>query len=149
MRSILSVLLVICVLASVAYGMGKKEEGTPVQFEVVDSSERGGTSEELFLIAKAEKDFKYIWDLTHRQIEPKPEMPSIDFGEYVVACIMMGERSTSGYSVDVSDVVAYKDSVVVGYTYDESGGMLTVMSYPYEIIKFPKTSNKIVFKKRQ
>ena len=148
MHSITLTIMLFFILIPSIYGMGGKENSTPLEFEVIEESEQGGTSEELFLTAHTEDEFKYIWDLTHQHIEPKPEMPEVNFDEYTVVCIMMGERPSNDYSVDVSEVVAYEDSVIVGYSYDEIGGMLTIMAYPYEIVKFPKTTKRIVFKYR-
>ena len=127
-RKIFPLILVIFSTPMILCAVGSREEGQPVHFEVIESSTQGGSSEQVNLIAKTEEDFKYIWDLTHRHIEPKPPMPSIAFGENIIACIMMGERNSSGYSVDVNRVIAYEASVVIDVLYNESGGMLTVMT---------------------
>ncbi len=147
MRKVILLTILFVTVPLLVSGMGKKEEGQPLTFEVLESSAQGGTSEPMNLIAKTEDDFKYIWDLTHRAVEPKPEMPEVDFNRDMVGCVMMGEKTSSGYSVDVTNIVEYQDSVVIYTAFDETGGMLAVMTYPYEIVKFPKTSKKVVFQK--
>ncbi|MCP4632238.1 MAG: protease complex subunit PrcB family protein, partial [candidate division Zixibacteria bacterium] len=125
MRKVLITLIIVFLIPVISFSAGKKNEGTPVEFEVIEASHQGGLAENSNLIAKKEADFAYIWDLTHRTIEPKPSMPSVDFGKFMVAAVMMGERNSSGYSVDISNITAYDDSVVVSVFYNEEGGMLT------------------------
>ncbi len=145
MKKAFSVSIILLLASMMFLSMGKREKGEPVKFEILDSSTQGGGSEQMNLVMKTDKDFRYIWDLTHRSIEPKPPLPDIDFNKEIAACVMMGQRNSSGYSVKVGNITAFADSVVINVLYDESGGMLTVMTYPYEIIKFPKTEKKIVF----
>jgi len=135
------------IFPAVLMAMGNKSNSKPIAFEVIESGTQGGTSEEMNLIAKTEADFKYIWDLTHRSIEPKLPQPPVDFSKEIVACVMMGERTSSGYKVEARSIIEKKDSIIIDIFYNESGGMLTVMTYPYQIIKFPKTIKKIVFNK--
>ena len=125
---------------------GGRPSGRPVSFTVVESSVQGGSSERQNLLAATEMEFKEIWDQTHRYVEPKPAMPKVDFKKEMIACVMMGERTSSGYSIQVDNVTAYEDSVVIDVSLDETGGMLTVMTYPYQIVKFPTTAKKIIFK---
>jgi hypothetical protein len=145
MNRIIVLLILISFVPGILMAMGKKEQGKPVEFEVVESSMQGGMSEQTNLLAKTQDDFKYVWDLTHRYLEPEPDIPKIDFSKYMIACVMMGERTSSGYSVEVTDVTAYDDSVVVDVKYNETGGMLTVMTYPYQMIKMPRTNKKVIF----
>lgn len=77
-----------------------------------------------------------------------PSAPQIDFDRRHAIVLLLGERSTGGYAVRVSEVVerASRVEVVVEVQRPQPGDMVTqAITSPYFIATLPATSKEIVF----
>ena len=97
-----------------------------------------------------------VWQLHTYNAEPPPPIPQVDFSRYSIVAVFAGEKSTSGYSVEI---VKAKNSgsqtkeqqaiaVTIGHRQPKAGDFVTeALTYPYHIIRMPKVNgNKVVFK---
>jgi hypothetical protein len=82
-----------------------------------------------------------INNVTDRFIET-----DIDFSAYQVIAIIDEVKGTGGWTVDITDITEYSDSIVVTIQNIKTGSFTSVMTQPYHIVKIPASDKEIVFK---
>ncbi len=72
---------------------------------------------------------------------------SPDFSKEIIVAVFQGQRTSGGYSIEITDIVNKKDNVVVCAQVDEpSGGIATMcITYPAHFVACPKVEKSIVF----
>jgi len=76
--------------------------------------------------------------------------PVVDFKKQMVVGIFIGDRGSSGFSVEITDIKEVGKETIVSYreTHPSSGRMqLRVMTQPYPLRAIPRTNRPIRFKK--
>ncbi|MDR2805320.1 MAG: protease complex subunit PrcB family protein [Dysgonamonadaceae bacterium] len=71
----------------------------------------------------------------------------VDFSTYQVIAIFDEIRSSGGWSIDITGIVEYSDSIVVNVSNLKTGGIASVLTQPYHIVRIPASDKKIVFQK--
>lgn len=137
--------LSVTILASVAFGFAKKKPPVAIEFTTIESGTLSGVTEPMDLVVKGESEWEYLWDLTHRNLVPKPERPEIDFKKEMVLATLMGERNSSGYRIEIGEVALEEGIIKVKVSNFETPGNLTIMTQPYHIVKIPRYPYKIEF----
>ena len=77
-------------------------------------------------------------------------VPVIDFNSDMVIAVHLGTRPSSGYSANITQIVSGSGRFTVNYDEVVAGlgcGVLTVITYPFHIIKMAKTVNVPIFLK--
>jgi len=141
----LVVLLSVTMVTAFAFGFAKKKPPVVIEFTTIESGALSGVTEPMDLVVKGESEWEYLWDLTHRHLVPKPDLPKIDFGKEMVLATLMGERTSSGYKIEICGVTLEKGIIEVKVKNHQTPGNLTLMTQPYHIIKIPKYPYKIEF----
>ena len=79
-----------------------------------------------------------------------PPLPAVDFSSEMVILVAAGERPTSGYCITVEaaagDDRAARVSVLLSTPLP--GGVLTVITQPFEIVRIPRR-DEVTFEERQ
>ena len=75
------------------------------------------------------------------------EVPQIDFSQYVLVGIFLGARPNSGYGVEITNIERVNDQILIRFVeyLDRRKSTLTVIVYPYNLIRIPKISRNIIF----
>jgi len=133
------------IVAASAFGFAKKKPPVVIEFTTIESGELSGVTEPMDLVVKGESEWDYLWDLTHRHLVPKPGLPKIDFEKEMVLETLMGERTSSGYKIEICGVTLEKGIIEVKVKNHETPGNLTLMTQPYHIVTIPKYPYKIEF----
>jgi hypothetical protein len=69
----------------------------------------------------------------------------IDFSKYQIIAVFDEIRPNGGWTIDITDITEYTDSIVVSYTNLEIGNGTKVITQPFYIVKIPKSNKMIVF----
>ncbi len=69
----------------------------------------------------------------------------IDFEKYQVIAVIDEIRNYGGYSIDITKITQTNNSISVKVEQLNSGGLTTVITQPYHIVKIPKSNKKVVF----
>ncbi|MHA2135473.1 MAG: protease complex subunit PrcB family protein [Candidatus Thorarchaeota archaeon] len=111
---------------------------TEVFFEVIDPG--GGYDYEArdnFAIRDAET-WESLWLDLYSGHSPIPEVPVVDFTSEMLIAVFQGERSSGGYSTNITQInmtiayyIVYVDEIHPG----ENCVTISVMTYPYCIVK--------------
>lgn len=70
---------------------------------------------------------------------------NIDFTKYQVIAVFDQVRNYGGYSIDITKITETRNRIIVKVEQLKPGGIATVITQPYHIIKMPKSDKKIVF----
>lgn len=112
--------------------------GTEVSFEVIDPG--GGYNYEQranFTITDA-AIWESLWLELYSGHIPIPEVPTVNFTSAMLIAVFQGERGSSGYSTNITRIVMTEAYYVVYVDETHPGEgcvLLTVMTYPYQIVK--------------
>jgi hypothetical protein len=69
----------------------------------------------------------------------------IDFSAYQVIAIFDEIHGNGGWSIDITGIVEYSDKIIVSVTHLETGGLTSVFTQPYHIVRIPVSAKEIVF----
>lgn len=123
---------------------------TRLTIKEVEKQKKGSTGESgaiakqdiIFGDAKAWRDFwrKYSRD----------EVENVDFTKYTVAGVFLGEKPSSGYSVEIKKILYDSERKVIQIKAEEqtpsaSMGQLTVLTYPSDLVMFLTRPGTIEF----
>ncbi|TPG36337.1 protease complex subunit PrcB family protein [Flavobacterium pectinovorum] len=71
---------------------------------------------------------------------------TVDFTKYQMIAVIDDVYNYGGYSIDITKIIETNSSIFVKVEYLKPGGINTVITQPYHIVKIPKTNKKVVFK---
>jgi len=70
---------------------------------------------------------------------------NIDFSLYQVIFVIDEIKGNGGWSIDVTDITEYSDSIVVTVSNLKTGNVSDVITQPFEVVKIPVTYKPIIF----
>lgn len=124
----------------------------PVEFTTLSQGDLKGNGEEGIvkskLIVSDNTSFGVLLSKINAVNDEISPAPAIDFNESVVLAVFDDIKSHGGYSIDITKVSEHEDRLVVEIERLNEGGMLTVITQPYHIVKIPKSTKPIIFKEK-
>lgn len=163
-----NILLIILCLSII--GCNPKQESTPdkpqnnetqtdnntqqekkVEFTTISQGANSGHNEKKDYVITNEDEWKKLWAQVHANVEPKPELPKVDFEKETVLAVFKGQQTSGGHSISITDVMKKGDvcSTQVKEVSPDPGGMMSMgFSQPYHIVKVPKMEAKVSFKRK-
>lgn len=72
----------------------------------IESGQYGNIVDGTQAVYRSEGEFASFWADLHANQSTTPDVPSVDFESQIVVAIVLGERETGGYSVDIDQVMA-------------------------------------------
>ena len=70
---------------------------------------------------------------------------TIDFNKFQIIAVFDNIKTAGGYSVDITTVVENQNDIVVTIKHLSNGGIITVMTQPFHIVKIPRTTKPVIF----
>lgn len=140
----LIVVLLSGALACSAAGRGGRSSGdAAVEYSVILSGSHSQAKDFRVELVTGDGEWERIWQIVKGLEEPLPSKPTVDFGrEYVIAAFM-GERSSSGYRIEVTAIEKKGRTLLVHLKKYETPGMLTVMTSPFTLVRIPRGNYKL------
>ncbi len=65
------------------------------------------------LVVRDQADWDRLWQDIHATVEPKPPLPSVDFGAEMVVAAALGTRNSGGYNVLLTEATEDAGDVVI------------------------------------
>jgi hypothetical protein len=134
-------LIILLILAAACAGPLRRDaklKDGPVQFYTVLAGSHSLSDSSYVVLIKNQDDWNDTWLIAKGKIEPLPSIPTIDFGnEYIIAAFM-GQRPTSGYKIEITEIEKRGSILDVFLKKYETPGMLTVITNPYCLVRLPK-----------
>lgn len=150
MKTRMTYMLVLTLLMFSCGNQEKTSSVKPVSFSTISQGALKGDGQEGIekskLIISDSKAFMVLLgkvNTVNDQIDP---VPSIDFDQSIVLAVFDDIKSHGGHSIDITKVSEHEDRFVVEIERLKKGGMLTIITQPYHLVKIPKTAKPIIFK---
>ena len=150
----LTALLMLLVLGvtSLILKESQASETQDLEFEVIDSGDLSGYSEEEYLVIKTEAEWLSVWEnhtMLYTQLDGDgPPCPDVDFFERMVICAFMGERPTLGYSIFIEGMWLEEERIHVDVAKcSPPKGSMTgqALTYPYIFASLERADVEVVF----
>ncbi len=109
-----------------------------------------GITEQKHMVITDPKDWAELWKRVHRGKIPIPEVPTIDFSKNMVLAVFMGQKPTSGYAIQITEISRTNGEVVVKVkevTPPKGAILLQVLTQPFHIVVVPKVEAQVRFVK--
>lgn len=119
--------------------------GNELKFETIEKENYPYHEKAGNMIIKNIKDWTELWNSSGHSALP----PAIDFAKDMVMAVFQGEKSTGGYSIEITKIIENKDNTEV-FVKETSPGvncMVTKsLTSPFHIVKLQKIDKEVVFK---
>lgn len=107
-----------------------------VNVDQIDKGQYGSIVEGTVRVLRDENAFSSFWTTLHADAGTVPERPEVDFASRVVVAVVMGQRPTGGYSVEIDEVLGSEegDQIQVRYTEgvpEEGCAVTQALTSPY------------------
>ncbi len=121
-----------------------------VNIETIEKGIYCGITEKRNYVIKNEDEWKNLWVNIHSGvlIEPPPQT-QIDFSNYSVIAVFMGEKNTGGYSIEIDKIYHEGDKIVVYINESTPAPDMMVtqaLTQPYHIVKVERIDKEVIFK---
>ncbi len=146
MKKVAIAALVGFVVVFVLAGSGRRGDSPKngaVDFQVILSGPYSNAKVPDIQLIKSEGEWERIWQMAQGKVEPLPQLPTVDFDKSYVIAAFMGERSSSGYHIEIDKIEKNGKKLQVHVKKYETPGMLTVMTQPYTLVRVPKGNYKL------
>lgn len=113
------------------------------------SGNNGGFKEETNQVITNKAEFEKIWKQAYANYMIKEETPEVDFEKNVVLLVAMGEKSSGGHTIKITNATETSNNTIVNVLSTSPGkGCMTTESitYPFQIVQIEKPNKPIEFK---
>jgi hypothetical protein len=117
-----------------------------VPFTTVEQGTDSGMTDPMWGTVRDAETWARLWDRHTLDQVPPPEPPPIDFDQHMVFMYIAGERPTSGYTVEVTEVLGGDGlwtARVVERRPARGSFVAQVITHPYHIIRLPRSEQRI------
>ncbi|MEN9626713.1 MAG: hypothetical protein RL557_1041 [archaeon] len=114
-----------------------------LRFDTIKQGTTSSLDDRTFKVIKTDKELRKLW----QDMFPGVRVPHVDFGDNMVLAALMGEKSTGGYSIQITKIVNDDDvEVTVKETSPDSDCIVTqATTQPYHLIVMKKSSKDVDF----
>ena len=143
MRKFLFGSLTICFLVSFSGVTGCKEKSLTQQVSVLEAGLYGRLTQEgaAVRVAADQASYAATFEELHSGLLPLPKPPEVDFGRSTVIFVILDQKPTAGWALNLKDVALSKDrlKLVLGIDRPQPGIMTAqVLTRPFLILKMSK-----------
>ena len=141
-RLLLSSVITLWTVAALAAG---------APFSTIEQGSASGVTSPTTLVIRSEEEWQVLWARHAAVRAPTPGPPQIDFSREMVIAVFAGERTTGGFTVEVTAIDVSSGAIRV--TYHESDpppdSFLTqALTQPYHLVTTPRVEGPITFQAR-
>ncbi|TVR12966.1 MAG: protease complex subunit PrcB family protein [Phormidium sp. GEM2.Bin31] len=121
-----------------------------ISFETQEQGNYSGFNDSFERLITEESEWQGFWQQLHGTVSPSPDIPEIDFENYSIIAVGLGDRSDGSYGVQVDRVRQEGEELVVHYLETRGCGMATMaITQPYHIVRIERTSRPVSFQHHQ
>jgi hypothetical protein len=98
-------------------------------------------------VLRSETEWSNFWSILKASYLPQPPLPSLNFSENVVVALVDSPRTTGGYSITITHVLASGTGVTVRAVHQSPGPDCLVtqaLEQPYHIVTTPVFSGEAI-----
>ncbi|OAB59120.1 hypothetical protein AY600_06605 [Phormidium willei BDU 130791] len=121
-----------------------------IPFETEIQGNYSGVHESFEKHMTDESDWQRFWQQLQGNTSPAADIPEIDFEQYSLIAVGLGDRPDGSYGVQIDRVRQQDEGLVVHYLETRSCGMATMaITQPYQIIRIERTRLPVSFQHHQ
>lgn len=128
---------------------GDKEK---LSFEVIREGSYSAITDKREVIIYNESEYQALMNDVYKNLDQKPNIPSVDFKKNSLVAVFIGSRTSGGFEVKIDNVTDGSDYLTVNVTETTPGKNCAVtdaITSPYVIVKIAKTEKKGQFKTKK
>jgi len=144
----LTVIITISVTFLTLHTFGVTGTGARIEFRNIGRGWNCGHTNSAYYVIQDATEWAYIWNQLAKVLVPPPPPPEVNFSEITIIAVFMGECRSSGYWIEIKEVIDTGLSIVVKVekTYPGWGcGTLGVITNPYHLIEIDKINKYVIF----
>jgi hypothetical protein len=120
-------------------------------FSTIERGSASGITRPTTLAVKSEDEWRRVWAQHASVRAPMPSPPQIDFSREMVIAVFGGERTTGGFTVEVTGIEL--SAGITRVTYREGrpppDSLLTqALVQPYHLVRTPRVEGPIIFERQ-
>ncbi len=118
------------------------------KFETIEKGFYCGHSYSADYVIRDQSEWEKLWGKTNSIRSPRPIVPKIDFTNEMVLGVYLGQRSSGGYSIEITKLVKKTDCLEAHVTEGTPNRNMMVtmaLTQPYHLVKTAKTDKEIKF----
>ena len=119
-------------------------------FEVILESVTDGKTEHAWEVIDSKAKLETLYSVLNATIQPKHQLPEINFDNQIVVALFLGEKNSGGYHIVPINVINENDKIIISYKEisPKPTDMATMsLTQPYCLIKVNNPKEEVVFKK--
>jgi hypothetical protein len=123
---------------------------TGYSFVTLGKGSQSGVRERKFVVIKSESNWQALWNSHVSMSVPPKQPPVVDFQTEMIVAVFSGEKSTGGYSIEISriqeDSSKHALEVIVHERKPPAGAMvIQALTQPYHIVKLTRIELPVAF----
>jgi hypothetical protein len=138
LRKLIFLILVIGFACAGPFRRGGALRDGPVPYQTILAGSHSLADTAFVELITDEREWEHIWLIAKGQVDPLPSKPTVDFKRQYVIAAFMGQRSSSGYRIEVTLVEKEGKILNVYIKRYETPGMLAVMTKPFTLVRIPR-----------
>lgn len=117
-----------------------------VPFETQEQGSYSSLGEPFERVIDEESDWSSFWQQLHGTRSPMPDVAEVDFEQYRLIAVGLGDRGDGSHGVQVDRVDQNGEELVVHYLETRGCGMATMaITQPYHIIRIERSNRPVSF----
>lgn len=121
---------------------------TQVEYQTVSKGYYSGHKQPAYYVIRNEDEWAEVWNQHQSISSPQLPPPKVNFSESTIIAVFMGEFSTGGYGIEITEILDTNRSVVVEVekTHPGKGCVVTMaLSQPYHVVRTEKIDKEVTF----
>jgi len=142
-----SITLLFLLACNSSKNMNTKDDSTSVQWTEIAQGSYCGVHEEQRVHITDEESWAKLWKEVGSNRIPPPDLPQVNFGEYSIVALFMGDRSNGGFEQGIEGMSMQGDQLIVKLTHVTPGNnciTTEAIVQPYNIVSIAKQYAKEV-----
>jgi hypothetical protein len=145
---VLVVTIVLLAVFLIMQAFGVTEIGARIKFRTIDQGELSQYEGSGYFVINDADQWANLWSQHVRNPLSRsraPPPPNVDFSNSTIIAVFLGFRPTTGYGIEVKEIIDTGLTVVVKVQQTHSDGMGEMITYPYHIVEAGKITKYIIF----
>lgn len=132
----------------VLHALGVTNNGVRLEFQTIGKGVWSGHAGHAYYVIQNIEDWQRVWNQHQQCFVPQCPPSEVDFSEATVVAVFMGECPTTGYGIEVKEIIDTGLTVVIKVekAYPDKNCVVgEALTHPYHIVKTGKISKQVIF----
>jgi hypothetical protein len=146
-RLLLSIVLAVISSLLILYIFGVTGTGIRIKFRTIGKGISSGHTTSEYYVIQNNDEWTRVWNQHTKIMYPRDPLPQIDFSKTTVIGVFMGQQLTTGYGIEVKEIIDTGLLIVVKVekTYPKGCAVGEMLTNPYHIVSVDKIGKYIIF----